>query len=64
MTRGRVRDGPWCRRVPAVPRCIWLERGGATGISESIIDEVTHAFQFDEVERARSVQLIRTTGTP
>ena len=41
-----------------------LERGDATGISESIIDGVTHALQLDEAERAHLVHLLRTAGTP
>jgi transcriptional regulator with XRE-family HTH domain len=41
-----------------------LERGDATGISESIIDGVTHALQLDEAERTHLVHLLRTAGTP
>ena len=41
-----------------------LERGDATGISESIIDGVTHALQLDDAERAHLVHLLRTAGTP
>ena len=41
-----------------------LERGDATGISESIIDGVAHALQLDEAERAHLVHLLRTAGTP
>ena len=41
-----------------------LERGDATGISDSIIDGVAHALQLDEAERAHLVDLLRTAGTP
>jgi transcriptional regulator with XRE-family HTH domain len=41
-----------------------LERGDATGISESIIDGVAHALQLDEAERAHLVHLLHTAGTP
>src|SRR3954465_4979040 len=41
-----------------------LERGDATGISESIIDGVRHAPRLDEAERAHLVHLLRTAGTP
>jgi transcriptional regulator with XRE-family HTH domain len=41
-----------------------LERGDATGISESIIDGVVHALQLDDAERAHLVHLLRTAGTP
>jgi transcriptional regulator with XRE-family HTH domain len=40
-----------------------LERGDATGISESIIDGVAHALQFDDAERAHMVHLLATAGT-
>jgi transcriptional regulator with XRE-family HTH domain len=41
-----------------------LERGDATGISESIVDGVTHALQLDEAERAHLVHLLRAASTP
>ena len=41
-----------------------LERGDATGISESIIDGVAHALQLDDAERAHLVHLLHTAGTP
>lgn len=41
-----------------------LERGDATGISEPIIDGVTHALQLDHAERAHLVDLLHTAGTP
>jgi transcriptional regulator with XRE-family HTH domain len=40
-----------------------LERGNATGISESVIDGIAHALQLDEAERAHLLDLIRTAGT-
>ena len=42
---------------------IRLERGNATGISESVIDGIAHALQLDEAERAHLLDLIRTAGT-
>ncbi|MET1058721.1 MAG: helix-turn-helix transcriptional regulator [Nocardioides sp.] len=41
-----------------------LERGDATGISESIIDGVAHALQLDDAERAHLIHLLHTAGTP
>ena len=41
-----------------------LERGDATGISESIIDGVAHALQLDDAERAHLVHLLHNAGTP
>ena len=41
-----------------------LERGDATGVSESVIDGVAHALQLDEAERAHLLDLLRTAGTP
>ena len=40
-----------------------LERGTATGVSESVIDGITHALQLDEAERAHLVDLLRTAGS-
>ena len=37
-----------------------LERGNATGVSESVIDGITHALQLDEAERAHLLDLLRT----
>jgi transcriptional regulator with XRE-family HTH domain len=43
---------------------IRLERGDATGISDSIVDGVTHALQLDDAERAHLLDLLRTANTP
>jgi len=40
-----------------------LERGNATGVSESVIDGLAHALQLDEAERAHLEDLFRTAGT-
>src|SRR6266705_808479 len=40
-----------------------LERGNATGVSESVIDGIAHALQLDEAERAHLLDLIGTAGT-
>ena len=42
---------------------IRLERGNATGISESVIDGLAHALQLDEAERAHLLDLPRTAST-
>ena len=39
-----------------------LERGTATGVSESVIDGITHALQLDEAERAHLVDQLRTAS--
>jgi transcriptional regulator with XRE-family HTH domain len=39
-----------------------LERGDATGVSESVIEGIAQALQLDEAERAHLVQLIHTAG--
>jgi transcriptional regulator with XRE-family HTH domain len=39
-----------------------LERGTATGVSESVIDGIAHALQLDEAERAHLVDLLRTAS--
>jgi transcriptional regulator with XRE-family HTH domain len=39
-----------------------LERGNATGVSESVIDGLAHALQLDEAERAHLEDLLRTAG--
>lgn len=40
-----------------------LERGTATGVSESVIEGLAQALQLDEAERAHLHDLIRTAGT-
>ena len=40
-----------------------LERGDATGVSDSVIDGLAHALQLDEAERAHLDDLLRTAGT-
>ena len=40
-----------------------LERGNATGVSESVVDGLAHALQLDEAERAHLEDLLRTAGT-
>src|SRR5687767_7779816 len=39
-----------------------LERGNATGVSESVVDGVARALQLDEAERNHLYDLIRTSG--
>lgn len=41
-----------------------LERGDATGVSDSVIDGLTHALRLDDAERAHLVDLLRTAGSP
>ncbi len=43
---------------------IRLERGDATGASESIIDGIAQALRLDDAERAHLLDLIRTAGAP
>ncbi|MSZ76703.1 MAG: helix-turn-helix domain-containing protein [Actinobacteria bacterium] len=40
-----------------------LERGNATGVSESVVEAIARALQLDGVEREHLVRLIRTAGT-
>ena len=40
-----------------------LERGNATGVSDSVIDGLAHALQLDEAERVHLEDLLRTAGT-
>jgi transcriptional regulator with XRE-family HTH domain len=39
-----------------------LERGSATGVSESVVDGVARALQLDDAERTHLYDLIRTAG--
>jgi transcriptional regulator with XRE-family HTH domain len=41
-----------------------LERGDATGVSESVIDGIAHALRLDDAERAHLLDLLRTAGAP
>jgi transcriptional regulator with XRE-family HTH domain len=41
---------------------IRLERGNATGVSDSVIDGIAHALQLDEAERAHLLDLIRAAA--
>lgn len=43
---------------------IRLERGDAVGVSESVLDGITHALKLDEAERAHLLDLLRTAGAP
>ncbi|MER5181021.1 helix-turn-helix transcriptional regulator [Streptomyces sp. NPDC002896] len=40
-----------------------LERGNATGVSESVIDGIAQALQLDEAERTHLLDLLRGAGT-
>jgi transcriptional regulator with XRE-family HTH domain len=40
-----------------------LERGNATGVSDSVIDGLAHALQLDEAERAHLEDLLRAAGS-
>src|SRR5580765_535641 len=39
-----------------------LERGDATGISESVVDGIVHALQLDEAERTHFADLLRAVS--
>lgn len=43
---------------------IRLERGDATGVSESVIDGIANALNLDDAERAHLIDLLRTAGAP
>ena len=40
-----------------------LERGNVTGVSESVLNEIAHALQFDDAESAHLADLVRTAGS-
>src|SRR5512133_1408245 len=40
-----------------------LERGNATGVSDSVIDAIAHALQLDDAERTHLLDLLRSAGT-
>lgn len=40
-----------------------LERGNVSGVSESVLDGITHALQLDEAEQAHLRHLVDTAGT-
>src|SRR3954453_19407139 len=41
---------------------IRLERGDATGVSESIVDGIAHALRLDDAERAHLLDLFHTAN--
>src|SRR6266702_4032674 len=41
-----------------------LERGNATGVSESVIDAIAQALQLDDAERTHLLDLLRTAAQP
>jgi transcriptional regulator with XRE-family HTH domain len=41
---------------------IRLERGNATGVSESVIDGIAHALRLDDAERTHLLDLLRSAG--
>jgi transcriptional regulator with XRE-family HTH domain len=43
---------------------IRLERGDATGVSESVIEGIANALRLDDAERTHLVDLLRTAGAP
>ena len=43
---------------------IRLERGDATGVSDSVIDGIAQALRLDDAERAHLLDLLRTAGMP
>jgi Predicted transcriptional regulators len=40
-----------------------LERGNASGVSESVLEAIARALQLDEAERAHLMHLVRSAGT-
>ena len=43
---------------------IRLERGDATGVSESVLEGIARALRLDDAERAHLLDLLRTAGAP
>src|SRR3982751_6308856 len=43
---------------------IRLERGDATGVSDSVVDGIAQALRLDDAERAHLLDLLRTAGPP
>src|SRR5215212_7749707 len=43
---------------------IRLERGDASGVSESVIEGIAHALRLDDAERAHLLDLLHTASTP
>src|SRR5512132_1855362 len=41
-----------------------LERGNATGVSDSVIDAIAHALHLDDAERTHLLDLLRTPARP
>src|SRR4051794_37754007 len=41
-----------------------LERGDATGVSQSVMDGIARALHLDAAEQAHLLDLLRTAGTP
>jgi transcriptional regulator with XRE-family HTH domain len=40
-----------------------LERGNATGLSDSVVEGIAHALQLDQAERTHLLDLLRSAGT-
>ncbi len=66
---GRRRRVPGLRREEvallagmSVEYYVRLERGNATGVSESVLEGISRALQFDEAERAHIYDLVRAAN--
>lgn len=59
---GSTRSSRASRTVISTEYDTRFERGNATGVSESVIDGITHALQLDDAERTHLLDLIRTAG--